>query len=358
MKKDYYDILGVSKAAGPDELKKVYRKLAIQWHPDKNKDNPEAETKFKEISEAYEVLSDKDKREKYDQFGHAAFQQGGGGDRGGVNPFDIFNSAFGGGGGHQGGFSDFFGDGGGGRSCHDVSLRGESLRVGVEITLKEVISGTTREIRYDRHDKCNKCNGTGETNQTRYQQCQHCGGHGHVVRNMGIMQMQQTCPICQGSGEMVTNPCGKCRGQRINKVKSTVKVTIPKGAQDGTQLKVNGKGNAPQHGHTYGDLYVVIRVKKDSRFAREGDNIITKQIVDFTQAILGGEEVIPSLHGRVSIKIPQGTQPGTYLKIVNYGTPNLRTGQRGDMIVIVEVDIPKKISDKQKTVLQGFNKLK
>ena len=351
MKKDYYDILGVSNSATPEELKKIYRKLAIQWHPDKNKDNPEAEVKFKEISEAYEVLSDKDKREKYDQFGHSAFQQGRGGNSG-VNPFDIFNSVFRGGSG--GGFSDFFG----GRAQHDVSSRGESLRAGVEITLKEVVNGTTREIRYERNDKCNKCSGTGETSQTRHQQCGQCRGTGHILRNMGIMQIQQICPICQGSGEMVTNPCGKCRGQRINKVKSTVKVTIPKGANNGTQLKINGKGNAPHHGHTYGDLFVVVRVKKDSKFAREGDNIIIKRAISFTTAILGGEEVIPSLHGRVSIKIPQGTQPGTYLKIPNYGTPNLRTEQRGDMIVIVEVDIPKTISDKQKTVLEGFNKLK
>ena len=352
MKKDYYDILGVSKSVSSDELKKAYRKLAIQWHPDKNKDNPEAENKFKEISEAYEVLSDSGKREKYGQFGHAAFQQGGRAQHSGFNPFDIFNSAFGGG----GGFDEFFG--GGPRGHHDVSLRGESLRVGVEVTLKEVINGTNREIRYERNDKCNKCNGTGETNQTRYQQCHQCAGRGHVVRNMGIMQMQQTCPVCQGTGEMVTNPCGKCHGQRVSRVKSTVKVSVPRGANDGTQLKVNGKGNAPQHGHTYGDLFVVVRIKKDSKFTREGDNIITKRTIDFTKAILGGEEIIPSLHGRVSIKIPSGTQPGTYLKVTEHGTPNLRTGHLGDMIVIVEVEIPKKLSEKQKTVLQGFNKLK
>lgn len=355
MKKDYYDILGVSKSAEATELKKVYRKLAIQWHPDKNKDNPEAENKFKEISEAYEVLSDKDKRAKYDQFGHAAFQQGRGQDASGFNPFDIFNSVFSGG--QRGGFDEFFG-GGSRREQYNVSPKGESLRVGVEITLKEVINGTTREIRYERNDKCNNCKGTGETNQTRYQRCDHCHGQGSIVRNMGIMQMQQTCQVCQGSGEVITNPCGKCRGQRVTRVKSTVKVTVPKGAQDGTQLKINGKGNASQHGALYGDLYVAVRVKKDSTFQREGDNIITKRVINFTTAILGGEEVIPSYHGRVSIKIPQGTQPGTYLKIPNYGTPNLRTERRGDMIVIVEVDIPKKISDKQKTVLEGFNKLK
>jgi molecular chaperone DnaJ len=351
MKKDYYDILGATKSSTQDELKKVYRKQAIKWHPDKNKDNPDAESKFKEISEAYEVLSDKDKRAKYDQFGHAAFQQGGS-NQGGFNPFDIFNSAFGGGG---GGFDDFFG---GGRSQHDVSLRGESLRVGVEVSLRDIITGTTREIRYDRNDKCNKCNGTGETNQTRYQQCQHCDGQGAVLRNMGIMQIRQACPVCQGTGEMVTNPCGKCKGQRVNRVKSTVKVTIPRGANNGTQLKVGGKGNAPQHGHTYGDLYVVIRVKSDSKFTREGDTIITKQFIHFTKAILGGEEIIPSLHGRVSIKIPPGTQPETRLKVTEHGTPNLRTGHLGDMIVIVGVEIPKKLSDKQKTVLQGFNKLR
>jgi molecular chaperone DnaJ len=353
MKEDYYTLLGVSKSATPEELKKAYRKLAIKWHPDKNKDDAAAEEKFKQISEAYEVLSDETKRNKYDQFGHAAFDQSASG-QGGYhsNPFDIFNSFFGGGTGTgHGTFSDFFG------GSSSRSSQGESLRFDMEVSLKEIIHGISKEIKYDRDVACSQCKGTGETPHTQKIRCSQCNGNGAVYRQMGVMQIQQPCPACSGSGQNIINPCGRCTGRGVTPSTTKVKIKIPKGAHTGTKLKISKGGNESKEDHSRpGDLYVIVHVKQDSYFKREGDDLICENKISFYDAILGTKTTIPSLHGKVNINIPTTTQPDAVLKVTGHGIPNMRTHQAGDLYVIVKVVLPEKLSSEQKSILELYKK--
>lgn len=351
MKEDYYNLLGVNKTASADELKKAYRKLAIKWHPDKNKNDKNAEETFKQISEAYEVLSDKTKRAQYDQFGHSAFEQAGSGGGGyHSNPFDIFNSFFGSGGGNAT-FSDMFQ--GGTRRRHGDT--GSSLRLDLEVTLKDIIRGITKEVTYSKDEHCKSCRGTGKTSNTQTVTCDYCVGQGVVYRQMGIMQVQQPCGVCGGTGQQITNPCSKCNGQGIRNSRSNVKIKVPRGAQTGTKLRISGGGNECRGGSA-GDLYAIIHVKKDNYFNREGDDLICEEQLNFYDMILGTKVMISSLHGKVSITIPSNTQPDAVLKIANHGVPNLRTDHLGDLYVIVKVDLPKSISSVQHELLELYKK--
>lgn len=351
MKEDYYTLLGVSKTASANELKKAYRKLAIKWHPDKNKDDSTAEEKFKQISEAYEVLSDETKRAQYDQFGHQAFEQGGRDGGFHSNPFDIFNSFFGGGGG--GIFSDFFG----GNSDPQVAQGrpGASLRFDMQVTLDDIIRGVSRDIKYNKEDKCKSCKGTGKTSHTQTIKCTQCDGHGQVIRQMGIMQMQQICPSCSGEGYNIVNPCLSCNGHGVVATTTKVKIKIPKGSHTGTKLKIAGGGNQSKSGPA-GDLYVIIRIKNHEYFNREGDDLICEEQINFYDIILGTKLTIPSLHGKVNINVPVNTQPDAILKVKAHGVPNLRTTQLGDLYVIVKVVLPKELSSEQKSILELYKK--
>tara|TARA_A100001037_G_scaffold160116_1_gene144300 strand:+ start:28389 stop:29444 length:1056 start_codon:yes stop_codon:yes gene_type:complete len=351
MKDDYYDLLGVAKSATQEELKKAYRKLAIKWHPDKNKDNPDAEEKFKKISEAYEILSDEDKRSKYDQFGHSAFSGNSGG-HGGFhsNPFDIFNSFFGGSAG--GTFSSFFGNDQG-----QQTKKSASLQVAIEVPLKNLVNETERELKYNKHIHCKSCNGSGETSQTTTSVCPQCNGKGAVFRQMGIMQVQQQCPKCSGTGQTITNPCQPCKGRGVVQDRINIKIKIPKGAHTGTRLKIANAGNAIKGGVS-GDLYVTIHVIDDPKFSRQGDDIFSEEFVDFIDMILGTKKTIQSIRGNVNITIPSLTQSDAILNVKSQGLPNLRTNHIGDMYVTLRTKIPKTLSHEQKSILELYKKSK
>ena len=348
MKNDYYTLLNVAKDATQEELKKAYRKLAVQWHPDKNKDDPEAEEKFKEISEAYAILSDQEKRSKYDQFGHAAFENTGHRPQSHSNPFDMFNSFFGGGGGGQ--FSDMFG-----QRPNNKKSTGASLRIDLEVTLQEIITGVDRELRYEKNEKCMTCRGSGNSPKTKIHTCGTCQGHGLVYRQVGIMQIQQPCPACQGSGQSITDPCLSCDGHGVSPIKTDVKVKIPKGAYSGTKLRISRGGHESKQGPP-GDLYVIINVKSDSYFDRDGDDLICKEPVMFHDLLLGIKKTIPSLHGMVNITIPPLTKHEAVLKVSHHGVPNMRSGRLGDLFVVVSAEYPTKLTPEQRGILELYKK--
>lgn len=354
MSEDYYNILSVSKTATQDEIKKAYRKLAIKWHPDKNKGDAGAEEQFKKISEAYDILSDSTKRAKYDQFGHAAFQQGGGGGGGfHSDPFDMFNSFFGGGGG--GNFDSFF------TSDNRKKRRqtqGSDLKIDIEVKLSEIIDDVHRTIKFNRNGKCGSCNGTGETSSSTYKSCKQCGGRGAVYRRMGPMQMEQVCPVCEGSGSELHGGCVQCSGKGVQGESVETRIKIPKGCHSGVKLRVSNYGNYARGGE-FGDLYAVIYVKKDEYFDRDGDHLVCEEHIDFYDMILGHTKTINSLYGKVNLKIPAGTQPESVLRINNYGLPNLRNGNtKGDMYVMIKPKFPKNISVEQKSILDLYRKTK
>jgi molecular chaperone DnaJ len=348
MKDDYYDLLGVSKSATTEELKKAYRKLAIKWHPDKNQGDAAAESKFKEISEAYEILSDENKRAKYDQFGHAAFTSQGASGGFHSDPFDMFNSFFGGGGGS---FSSFFG----GQAPGQQTKRSASLQVAIEIPLKDLVSDTEKEIKYNKYIHCKPCNGSGETPHTKTAVCPQCNGKGAVFRQMGPMQIQQQCGHCSGTGQTITNPCKSCEGQGIQKQRVNIKIKIPKGSQTGTKLKIANGGHAIKGGVS-GDLYVMIHVSDDPKFSRQGDDIFSEETINFIDMILGGKKTINSIRGKVNITIPPLTQTDSILNVKNQGLPNLRTDYVGDMYVTLRTELPKKLTQEQKSILELYKK--
>lgn len=352
MKEDYYSLLGVSKTATEDELKKAYRKLAVKWHPDKNKDNPQAEEKFKQISEAYDILSNPQKRQQYDQFGHAAFEQGAGQPRGGgfhSDPFDMFNSFFGGGGGGR--FSDMFNQG----NRRSQPKSGASLRIDLEVTLNEIITGVERELRYEKNEKCMTCRGTGKSTNTKIEPCVQCRGQGVVYRQLGIMQVQQPCPSCGGTGDSMTDPCNSCNGHGVAPIKTDLKVKIPKGSYTGTKLRVSGGGHESKEAQA-GDLYVIVNVKKDSYFDRDGDDLICKENIPFQDMLLGTKKKIPTPHGKVNVTIPSLTKHEAVLKVSEHGVPNMRSGRLGDLYVVVSAEFPKKLTPEQKSILELYRK--
>jgi molecular chaperone DnaJ len=353
-KRDYYEVLGVAKGASEDDVKKAYRKLALKFHPDRNPGDKKAEEAFKEVAEAYEVLSDGDKRARYDQFGHAgvggATVQGHPGAGGGFHdPRDIFEQFFGGSGGSI--FEDLFGGGGsrgGGR-------RGSHLRADVTLTFEEMAKGCKKTITLRRHEACGTCSGSGAKPGTSRKTCPTCGGAGQVRQvAFGFMQVQQACPTCRGEGSRVESPCPACRGSGQELKKRDVDVPFPAGIEDGSQLRVSGEGEGGLLGGPSGDLYIVVRVKPHDVFRREEDNLHVSMPIGFADAALGADLEVPTLEGRERISVKSGTQSGEHLRLRGRGLPNVHDGRRGDLVVTVEVEVPKKLSSRQKELLAEF----
>lgn len=356
-KRDYYEVLGLQKGASDAEIKKAYRKLAKQYHPDLNPDNPEAEAKFKEINEANQVLSDPEKRAKYDQFGHAGVDPsyGGGanftGGFDGVDLGDIFADIFGGG---MGGF-------GGGRSSNpNAPRRGADIAVQLEIGFMEACKGVSHDITINRTEDCPECNGTGAKAGTSTKTCPDCKGRGYVTvqqRSMfGMMQSQRPCTKCGGKGKIVESPCAKCGGSGKTTMRKTVSVKVPAGIDDGMTLNVRGQGSVGSNGGQRGDLKVRIAVRKDPVFEREDYNIWIDFPITYAQAALGAEIEVPTIDGKVSYNVPPGTQPGTVFRLRGKGVQKLQRseGDRGDQMVKINVEVPKNLNKKQKEALQAF----
>ena len=348
--KDFYQVLGVSRNASDSEIKKAYRKLAVQYHPDKNPGNKEAEERFKEISAAFDILKDPDKRAKYDQFGHDAFR--GGPSSGGVDPFDLFRDVFGGGGGFGSIFEDFFG---GSSSGSNEGIRGNDLRVSVSISLEQAANGVEKEIKYSRHQECSKCDGSGSSDKSSKSMCHTCGGVGQVASNQGFISIRRTCPSCNGSGVTIENPCSSCNGQGRSKDSDSVKVKIPPGINDGSRLCSRGRGDAGPRNGPNGDLYVDVQVKSHDLFERDDDDLFHEIFIPFTLATLGGTVEAPTLDGKVTLKIPAGTPCNKTFRIRDKGMPNLRSpSHKGDLYVKTVIDIPKSLSKEQRQKLVEF----
>lgn len=351
---DYYEILGVSKSASEEEIKKAYRKLAIKYHPDKNPGDNAAEEKFKEISSAFEILKDPEKRRKYDQFGPDAFR--GGGSTGGVDPFDLFRDVFGGGSG-GGGFGSIFDDFFGGSTSRNDGSQGSDLRVSVTISLEQASQGIEKEIKYQHHDKCESCSGSGSAAGSGKVMCSTCGGIGQVASNQGFISIRRTCPTCNGSGVTIEKPCKECRGEGRKKVQGTVKVNIPMGVSDGNRLCSRGRGDAGMQGGPRGDLYVDVNVKNHKFFERDEDDLFHEIMIPFTLATLGGTVQVPTLDAKVALKIPAGTPCNKTFRIKDRGMPNLRSpARKGDLYVRVVIDVPDKLTTEQREKLVDFSK--
>jgi len=359
-KRDYYELLGVARTASAEEIKKAYRKLAVKFHPDKNPDDKTSEERFKEIGEAYEILSDADKRAAYDRYGHAAFSQGGGARGGGGfhDPFDIFRDVFGGGGGGGAGiFEQFFGGGGGGRNDRESRQRGSDLRYDMQITLEEAAFGTEKEIEVSKQDVCGACKGSGAEKGSRVVTCHTCGGRGQVVSSRGFFQVSQTCPRCRGTGQTVEKPCSECGGEGRSEQATSIKLKIPAGIDDGSRLRSTGNGEAGIRGGPNGDLYVVIHVKEHEVFERDGVNLYCDTPISFAMAAMGGEMKVPTLHGDATLKIPAGTQSGTVFKMRGKGMPELSGGAHGDLLARVLIAVPRKLTPEQRAKLEEFAEL-
>lgn len=360
-KKDYYEVLGVDRSASAEEIKKAYRKLAVKYHPDKNPGDKTAEEKFKEISEAYEVLKDDKKKAMYDQYGHAAFEGGMGGahyQSGGFqDPFDLFREVFGGHEGRGGGiFDSFFGGAG---NAYAQDRQGADLRYDLEITLEEAFSGVTKTIEYRRQVPCSHCRGTGCAEGSQPKICPQCHGRGQVVTSQGFFSMSRTCPRCGGRGKIIEKPCPYCRGKGTESNRTQVKVKVPAGIQNGSKLRFQGYGEAGDNGAPSGDLYIVVFVREHNSFQRDGDNLILQQALPFTLLTLGGEVQIPTLQGSANLKIPSGTQPGTLFRLKGYGMPHMSvrgtSSKTGDLLVEVSVEIPKRLTKEQREKLEAFS---
>lgn len=362
-KRDYYEVLGVSRDASADEIKKAYRKAAIKYHPDKNPGDKNAEEKFKEAAEAYDVLSNPDKKARYDQFGHAGMggtaggaggYGGFGGDFGGFTMEDIF-SRFGDifGGGRFGGFSSG-GAGYGGRTV----ARGSDLRVKVKLTLEEIVKGTTKKLKIKKDVKCDQCGGSGAKDSNSYATCSTCGGSGHVTQVVntffGRTQTTTTCPNCGGSGKVITNPCSKCHGNGTVKGEEVVEINIPAGVGEGMQLSVSGKGNAAKHGGISGDLLVVIEEEPHPELKREGNDLIYNLSLNVADAILGASVEVPTVEGKARIKVEPGTVAGRVLRLRGKGIPDVNGYGTGDLLVVVDIHIPAHVSPAEKEALEKF----
>lgn len=357
-KRDYYEVLGVSRTATAEEIKRAYRKLAIKHHPDKNPDDPHAEERFKELGEAYDVLMDGNKRAAYDRYGHSAFAHGAGpsaGAGGFHDPFDIFREVFGQGGGSGGIFEQFFG--GGGRGDHEGRQRGSDLRYDMQIKLEEAAFGCEKEIEISKLDVCEKCRGHGAESGSKAKACPTCHGRGQVINSRGFFQVAQTCPTCHGAGQIVENPCRVCHGEGRVENAARIKLKIPAGIGDGSRLRSPGNGEAGIRDGARGDLYVVIHVKEHEIFQREEDNLYCEVPVSFVTATLGGEVRVPTLEGRASLKIPAGTQSATVFKLRGKGMPTLHSSARGDLMVRVLVEVPTRLDAAQRRKLEEFAEL-
>ncbi len=353
-KRDYYEVLEVSKNATPEEIKKAYRKKAIQYHPDKNPGDKTAEEKFKEAAEAYEVLSDEQKKSRYDQFGHAGVGgAAGGGFGGGMSMDDIFShfgDIFGG---SFGGFSGFGGFGGGSRQRVN---KGSNLRVKVTLTLDEILHGVEKKIKVKKYVACKHCNGSGADGGASHSTCTTCNGSGQVTRIsntiLGQMQTASTCPTCGGEGKIITNKCKHCAGEGIVKDEEVISINIPAGVEEGMQLSVSGKGNAARRGGINGDLLVLIHEEEHSELVRDGRDLLYNLFISVPEATLGSPVEIPTLEGRVKVKVEAGTQPSKVLRLRGKGLPEVNAYGRGDLLVKINVWIPKDLSKEEKKTME------
>jgi len=350
-KRDYYEVLGVNKSASADQIKSAYRKLAVKYHPDKNKGDKGAEERFKEASEAYHVLSNSERKQNYDNFGHAAFENGGGG-RGGFGNFDFSNH-------FSDIFEDFFGEGfGGGRRSRRSNNRGSDLRYDLTITLEEAFSGKKQDIKFSTSEKCDTCSGTGSKPGHQAGTCSMCGGHGQVRSSQGFFTVQQTCPQCAGAGEEITHPCSSCNGQGKKQASKRLSVTIPKGVDDGTRIRLSGKGEAGSRGGGSGDLYLFINVHSHDLFKRSDENLFFECPVSIADAALGTSIEIPTIDGgKAKIKIPSGTQSGKQFRLRGKGMPYMRGNDFGDLYVQVNTEVPISLNKEQKELLEKFREI-
>ena len=351
-KRDYYEVLGVNKSSSAEQIKSAYRKLAVKYHPDKNEGDKGAEEKFKEASEAYHVLSNAERKQNYDNFGHSAFENGGGG-RGGFGNFD-FSSHF------SDIFEDFFGEGfgGGGRRSRRSNNRGSDLRYDLSITLEESYTGKKQDIKFSTSEKCDTCSGNGSKPGHNPGTCSMCGGHGQVRSSQGFFTVQQTCPQCSGSGEEITNPCTSCNGQGKKQTSKRLSVTIPKGVDDGTRIRLAGKGEAGSRGASNGDLYLFINVYSHDFFKRSEENLFFECPISIADAALGTSMEIPTIDGgKAKIKIPSGTQSGKQFRLKGKGMPFMRGSGNGDLYVQVNTEVPVSLNKEQKELLEKFRQI-
>ncbi len=362
-KRDYYDILGASRTASADEIKKAYRKQALKYHPDRVSDDgkKEAAEKFKEATEAYEILSDSTKRPQYDQFGHAAFQNGGfgGGGFGGMEHaeevFREFIGGFGGGGGGIFGsiFDGVFGSSSG--SGRNAPRRGSDLEMSMEISFEEAAFGVEKKIKIPRYETCPTCKGDGAKPGTKRRRCSYCAGTGQVMSQAGFLNIARTCPRCQGEGETIESPCIECRSTGRVKQEKSIKIDIPGGVDTGTRVRVYGEGEIGQRGGGRGDLYILIYVKKHTIFKRDENNVLCELPISFVQAALGDEVGVPTLYGKVDMKIPAGTQPGKIFRIRDKGISDVRGRGKGDQLVKIIIEVPTRLTAQQKKLLKEFS---
>lgn len=356
--KDYYEILEVSKTATGDEIKKSFRRLAMQYHPDRNPGNKEAEARFKEINEAYEVLKDDQKRAAYDRYGHAAFQNGG---MGGGNPFGGFNFDFGG---AAGGFADIFADvfsefmGGGRGRKQSYAQRGQDVRYNLSITLEEAFSGLEKEISFPSTETCATCHGHGTKDGSEAPVCPHCGGSGKVRLQQGFFVVEQSCPQCKGTGRLVKDACPDCKGKGFINKNKVIKVKIPAGIEDGTRMRVEGAGEAGIRGGENGDLYVFVNVKGHKLYERDGASLYTRIPISMCCAALGGKIEIPAINGnKIELTIAPGAQTDQVVKVKGQGMPVVRSERRGDLFVKLRVETPVNLSARQKELLEEFRSI-
>lgn len=357
-KRDYYEVLGIGRDASDDEIKKAYRKMAKQYHPDLNPGNTEAEAKFKECNEAYEVLSDADKKARYDRFGHEGVDPNYGGGGGGFDGFggmgfdmgDIFSTIFGG--------SGFGGGFGGGRQNPNAPRRGEDIQTNITISFEEAAKGCRKTVEVNRIEVCDGCSGSGAAPGSTAQTCSYCGGSGQVMSQqrtiLGVMQTQKPCPTCGGKGTVIPNPCSKCRGAGRVRRPAKVEVDIPAGIDDRQAISVRSQGNKGSNGGPAGDLRVGVSVRNHPYFERDGYNVWYQANISFAQAALGCELIVPTLDGDVKYTVPAGTQPGDVFKLRDRGIQHVNGRAKGDQLVRVEVVVPKKLSEKQKELLKEF----
>jgi molecular chaperone DnaJ len=346
-KRDYYEVLGVGRDASDEEIKKAYRKLAVKFHPDKNPGDKSAEEKFKEIGEAYEALSDSQKRAAYDQYGHAAFDaRTRAGRAGGFHdPFEIFREVFSGG----SIFEEFFG-----RQDPSQPQRGDDLRYDLEISLEEAVLGCEKKISITKSVRCATCTGSGMEHGSKTRVCTTCGGHGVVLTSRGFISLRQTCPYCKGSGRLLEKPCKTCHGEGRHEQNLEIKLRIPAGVDTGSRLRSSGNGEAGFRGGPAGDLYVILHVKPHELFQRDGDDLLCEAPVSFVQAALGAEIEVPTLDGKATIKIPAGTQPGAAFRIKGKGVKNLQGYGHGDLHVRIQVQVPTHLNAEQKVKLREY----
>ena len=356
---DYYELLGVARGASTDELKKAYRKMAMQYHPDRNPGDKAAEERFKKISEAYEILSDPEKRERYDQFGHAAFGGGGrppagaggfgGGGFEGINleeALRTFMGAFGGGGSI---FENFFG---GGEDSANGAARGSDVRYDLEIDFEEAVLGSERDLSLPVMEECTGCKGSGAEPGSKRETCKQCRGHGVIVTQQGFMQFRQTCPVCGGAGQVILKPCRTCGGAGSTKVRRTIKLKIPAGVETGSRLRLAGKGQGGARGGPAGDLYVVLHVRQHDVFERHDEDVACEVPVPFDIAALGGDIEVPTIHGPAKIRIPAGTESGKIFRLRGKGVVDLHSGIQGDHHARVRIEIPQNLGGRQRKLLE------